>query len=60
MANKNHLAWLTQGVGAWNQWRDEHPVICPGSPRVRVSVAQAIPKEAGLAIEAGSRQIRDR
>jgi hypothetical protein len=27
MANKKHLAWLQQGVKAWNAWRAAHPNI---------------------------------
>ncbi len=29
MANQEHVEILKQGVGVWNQWRDEHPEIQP-------------------------------
>jgi uncharacterized protein YjbI with pentapeptide repeats len=29
MANPEHLAILKQGVGRWNEWRDEHPDAKP-------------------------------
>src|SRR2546421_1342 len=29
MANQEHIAILKQGVGVWNQWREEHPDIRP-------------------------------
>jgi uncharacterized protein YjbI with pentapeptide repeats len=29
MANEEHLAWLNQGVEAWNQWRGANPDIQP-------------------------------
>ncbi|WP_300000208.1 pentapeptide repeat-containing protein [Anabaena sp. AL09] len=29
MANPEHLAILKQGVGVWNEWREENPDIIP-------------------------------
>src|SRR5215217_626187 len=33
MANRKHVAWLKQGVEAWNQWRRENPKIRPNLSR---------------------------
>jgi hypothetical protein len=40
MANEEHLARLKQGVVAWNQWRDEHPEICPDLRRANLEDAE--------------------
>jgi hypothetical protein len=29
MANRKHLAILSKGVAAWNEWREEHPNVRP-------------------------------
>jgi hypothetical protein len=36
MAEDEHLSILKQGVGAWNQWRDEHPEIRPTLDRAKL------------------------
>jgi hypothetical protein len=39
MANEEHLARLQQGVWAWNEWRQEHPAICPDLTGANLSQA---------------------
>jgi uncharacterized protein YjbI with pentapeptide repeats len=29
MSNEEHLAMLERGLGSWNKWREQHPVIRP-------------------------------
>ncbi len=39
MANPEHLAKLTEGVNAWNEWRRDHPATVPDLSGVNLSRA---------------------
>src|SRR5436189_199425 len=39
MADQEHLAILKQGVGTWNQWREEHTDIRPDLSEAHLSKA---------------------
>ncbi len=42
MANQEHLDILTQGVEAWNQWRQEHPEVRPNLEGAKLRQANLI------------------
>jgi uncharacterized protein YjbI with pentapeptide repeats len=39
MANREHLSALEQGIGAWNQWRKDHPLLQPDLSEADLSKA---------------------